>query len=107
MRGLAARAFAVLLALAGPANAGLEEAEVTILSFDDLPGWDEDDHTAALAVFLETCTILDDPQWRPICNLAEAHAGPAKQFFELFFRPVLIEDDANPLFTAYYEPRRA
>jgi peptidoglycan lytic transglycosylase A len=104
MRGLAARAFAVLLALAGPANAGLEEAEVTILSFDDLPGWDEDDHTAALAVFLETCTILDDPQWRPICNLAEAHAGPAKQFFELFFRPVLIEDDANPLFTAYYEP---
>lgn len=104
MRGLAARALALVLALAGPAEAGLDEADVTILSFDALEGWAGDDHEAALAVFLETCAILDDPQWRPICNLGEAHAGPARQFFELFFRPVLIEDGDAPLFTAYYEP---
>jgi len=103
--GLAARALILALALAGPAAAaGLDEAKVTILSFDDLTGWENDDHAAALTVFLETCAILDDPQWQPICNLGAAHAGPARQFFELFFRPVLIEDGADPLFTAYYEP---
>lgn len=104
MRGLVARVFAVALALAGPATAGLNEADVTILSFSDLEGWHGDDHKAALEVFLETCTMLDDPQWRPICNLGRAHKGPARQFFELFFRPVLIEDGKPPLFTAYYEP---
>ncbi|GKY86441.1 murein transglycosylase A [Sinisalibacter aestuarii] len=104
MRGLVALVLAGLLAAASPAAAGLDEADVTILAFDELDGWEEDDHAAALEVFLETCRILDDAQWRPICNLAQAHSGPAKQFFELFFRPVLIEDSAVPLFTAYYEP---
>lgn len=104
MRGLAACAFAALLSLGSPALAGLDEAEITILSFDDLEGWPGDDHAAALDVFLETCAILDDPQWTPICNLGQAHDGPARQFFELFFRPVLIEDGSDALFTAYYEP---
>lgn len=104
MRGLVGLALAGILALAGPASADLDEADVSILSFDELTGWAEDDHTAALDVFLETCTILNDPQWRPICGLGAQHDGPAKQFFELFFRPVLIEDGADPLFTAYYEP---
>lgn len=104
MGGLAARALALALAFAGPAAAGLDEAEVTILSFDELTGWEDDDHAAAFSVFLETCAILNDPQWQPICNLGTGHTGPARQFFELFFRPVLIEDGNDPLFTAYYEP---
>lgn len=104
MRCLAACVFAAVLALVGPATAGLNEADVTILSFDDLEGWARDDHQAGLRVFLETCSMLDDPQWRPICNLGAAHDGQARQFFELFFRPVLIEDGKPALFTAYYEP---
>lgn len=97
-------AVGFVLCLAGPSNAGLNEAEVSILEFSDLEGWDIDDHAEALAVFEETCALLNDPQWRPICNIAAAHEGPARSFFELFFRPVLVEDGGAGLFTAYYEP---
>ncbi|MCI2394660.1 MltA domain-containing protein [Aliiroseovarius sediminis] len=98
------RGLACALALLGsPVQAGLEDAEVSILSFDELEGWDQDDHQAALGVFLDTCRDLDDPQWRPICALA-AEQDDGKTFFELFFRPVLIRDGNDPLFTAYYEP---
>ena len=98
------RGLAFALALLGtPALAGLDDAKVTILSFDDLVGWEEDNHQDALSVFLDTCRDLDDPQWRPICTLA-ARQKDGKTFFELFFRPVLIEDGNDPLFTAYYEP---
>lgn len=104
MFGRLALALALALSLGGPARAGLETAEITILSFDDLNGWAAEDHAAALTVFKDTCTLLDDPQWRPICNLAKAHKGSAREFFELFFRPVLIEDGTDGLFTGYYEP---
>ncbi|WP_289042948.1 MltA domain-containing protein [uncultured Aliiroseovarius sp.] len=98
------RGLACALALLGsPVQAGLEDAEVSILSFDDLEGWNQDDHQSALGVFLDTCRDLDDPQWRPICALA-AEQDDGKTFFELFFRPVLIRDGNDPLFTAYYEP---
>ncbi|WP_371170148.1 murein transglycosylase A [Aliiroseovarius sp. 2305UL8-7] len=98
------RGLACALALLGsPAVAGLDKAEVSILSFDDLEGWNDDDHQDALRVFLDTCRDLDEPQWRPICALA-AEQDDGRTFFELFFRPVLIDDGKAPLFTAYYEP---
>lgn len=91
--------------VAAPAvRAAPEEAQVSLLSFDALDGWDADDHDAALETFLATCRLLDDAQWRPICGLAAEFTGPAKTFFELFFRPLLIEDGRAPLFTGYYEP---
>lgn len=109
MRRLLGLAVAAVLmstgAAIGQARAGLAEAGITILSFADLAGWDEDDHAAALDVFRETCTHLDDGQWRPICTFAKAYYGPARPFFELLFRPVLIEDGEEALFTAYYEPQ--
>lgn len=104
MRRLVALTLAALLALPGPASAGLDKADITILKFRDLAGWDEGDQKAGLAVFVETCRILRDPQWRPICKLAETYQGPARGFFELFFRPVLIENGTPALFTGYYEP---
>ncbi len=85
------------------ARAGLDEAEISILTYKDLHGWDKDNHAEALGVFLNTCAVLDDPEWRPICKLAEGQEN-AQTFFELFFVPVLIEDGATPLFTAYFEP---
>jgi membrane-bound lytic murein transglycosylase A len=37
--------------------------------------------------------------------VAQSHpAGAARTFFELFFRPVLIEDGQPALFTGYFEP---
>lgn len=95
---------AALLALAlmtGPADA--QDATIRILDFDDLSGWANDDHQAALEVFNETCPDLTDPDWRAICAAATTQTN-ARTFFELFFRPVLIEDDKPALFTGYFEP---
>lgn len=98
------RGLAFSLALLGfPAFADLENAEVSIVPFSELSGWEQDNHQEALGVFLDTCRDLDEPQWRPICAIA-ATQEDGKAFFELFFRPVLIRDGKDPLFTAYYEP---
>lgn len=78
-------------------------ADYSLLKFDDLTGWEQDDHTAALTTFLETCSINKDREWRALCKLAKS--GPnAKSFFEMFFRPVLVEDGKPALFTGYFEP---
>ena len=77
----------------------------TILNFSDLKGWDKDDHAAALDVFLDTCPDLDEPDWAVLCAVAQNHPrDKARLFFELFFRPTLIEDGADGLFTGYFEP---
>lgn len=94
------------LAMAGiaevsPANAS--DVTYQVLSFEQLNGWAKDDHGKALKVFLNTCRDMKDPDWRSLCQFAEADPEP-RQFFELFFRPVLIEDGQDPLFTGYFEP---
>ena len=80
-----------------------KDVTTRILSFTDLPHWDADDHDAALDVFRNTCTKFDDPDWRALCALA-GQVTEGKPFFELFFRPVLIEDGQDALFTGYFEP---
>nr|WP_325252594.1 MltA domain-containing protein [Amylibacter sp.] len=90
---------------------------VKAVSFADLPGWETDDHAAALAVFVQSCDkIRENSQtraqdWAEVCAFArrESYAkntpkATARAFFELFFQPVLIEDGAPTLFTGYYEP---
>ena len=95
----------MLVAVLTAANAAGAEATRSILSFADLDGWAEDDHGAALSVFLDTCGDLDDPDWRSLCAAARTYeSDAARAFFELFFRPILIEDEKAPLFTGYFEP---
>jgi membrane-bound lytic murein transglycosylase A len=94
------RAAAVAICLAGAAVA---ETSISMLEFSDLLGWDEDDHSAALEVFLNTCSDLDEPDWAAVCAVATQQTD-AKSFFELFFRPILIKDGKDPMFTGYYEP---
>nr|WP_321249892.1 murein transglycosylase A [uncultured Ruegeria sp.] len=87
------------------ASAAGAEATRSILSFDDLDGWAADDHGAALSVFLNTCNDLNDPDWRALCGVAQTYSpDAARAFFELFFRPVLVEDGKEALFTGYFEP---
>lgn len=87
------------------ASAAGADTTVDILSFSDLDGWPEDDHAAALSVFLDTCPDLDDPDWRALCAVAQTEGpGNPRAFFELFFRPVMIRDGAAPMFTGYFEP---
>ena len=79
----------------------------SLLDWSQLDGWEADDHDAALTTFLETCTDLDDRDWSNLCALAQDQAqspGAGRAFFEMFFRPVLIEDGNPGLFTGYYEP---
>ena len=78
----------------------------TILPWAELSDWADDDHKAALAVFRETCTDLQDREWAKLCALAQDQTN-ARAFFELFFRPVHIDDGAPGLFTGYYEPELA
>jgi membrane-bound lytic murein transglycosylase A len=101
-RALAGALVAGLLGMSGPETATAEVSH-RILSFEELQGWEEDDHAEALAVFLETCPDLADPEWQSICALA-TQAPAARPFFELLFRPVLIGGEASALFTGYFEP---
>ena len=82
----------------------MSETRTRVLEFADLDGWNADDHAAALDVFLETCPDLDLPDWSALCAVAQTQAS-GRAFFELFFRPVLIEDGREPLFTGYFEPQ--
>jgi membrane-bound lytic murein transglycosylase A len=81
----------------------MAEESVELLSFADLDGWADDDHTAALEVFRSTCADMDGAEWQSLCALSE-RVTDARQFFELFFRPVLIGGDEPALFTGYFEP---
>ncbi|MFT6121196.1 MAG: membrane-bound lytic murein transglycosylase A [Yoonia sp.] len=69
----------------------------TKLRFEDLKGWADDNHRAALDVFRATCA---DETLSELAGIAPVARG----FFEDHFRPVLIEDGANAVFTGYYEP---
>ncbi|MEL7106369.1 MAG: MltA domain-containing protein [Pseudomonadota bacterium] len=98
---------AALAAISAALLSGSAVAEAThsLLDWNDLPGWADDDHEAALTVFTNTCGDLDDA-WGPVCALAKSGL-PAKAVFERAFLPVLIEDGATPLFTGYFEPELA
>ena len=89
------------LSLAGSLSAN--ETVHKLVDFDDLTGWGADNHDRALSVFLNTCPDMDDPDWRALCALAQQNPD-ARAFFELFFRPVVIENGKGALFTGYFEP---
>ncbi|WP_368185584.1 murein transglycosylase A [Aestuariibius sp. HNIBRBA575] len=81
----------------------MAETNVQLMRFDDLFGWAEDDHQAALDTFRMTCQDFDDPDWNTLCDIAATQQNP-RDFFELFFKPVLISDGEAGLFTGYFEP---
>jgi len=98
----AARAVAVAGWIMATSGANAEPA-YEILKFGDLDGWAQDDHDAALSTFLNTCADLDEPDWRTLCAVARDQKS-ARAFFELFFRPVVVRDGSETLFTGYFEP---
>ena len=102
---IASLARTALVAL-GMTGAAMAEPTYTFLTFDDLDGWADDDHAAALDVFTQTCGDISRPDWAQLCAVAKD--GPAaRDYFETFFQPVLIEDGEPMLFTGYYEPEIA
>jgi membrane-bound lytic murein transglycosylase A len=88
----------------------------------DLDGWADDDHAAAFATFLDSCTALTGKHPTPsgiteitvalqhVCERAQAaipldDAG-ARKFFEENFRPIQISklSETDGFLTGYYEP---
>ncbi len=99
---------------------------LTETDFENLPGWDGEDHAASLPVFLRSCARLQDRapglemgddrrmgtigHWQAICEdaarIRPGNTVEAKYFFESRFIPYLAGDggDSIGLFTGYYEP---
>ena len=83
-------------------------------AWSDLPGWESDDHAAALALFRAECaTLAKRPLWLATCESAQklgaGEAAPAevRAWFEQNFRPwALTNPDGGRegLVTGYYEP---
>lgn len=79
-------------------------------SWADLPGWEGDDHAAALELFKAQCATLGKrPLWLSTCEsaLKVGSGETARSWFEANFRPwQLVNPDGNRegLVTGYYEP---
>ncbi len=92
-----------------------------VTAFENLPGWKDDDHEAALQVFVSACREMTSTgagfardarlsgarqDWTAVCGLAgSAGAGlvAARLFFEKNFVPVRL-DSGTGHFTGYFEP---
>ncbi len=83
--------------------AAASDVTYSVLSFEELDGWEVDDHSAAFSVFQNTCRDMKGADWKALCAYASQNPDP-KAFFELFFRPVQIEDGKDAMFTGYFEP---
>ena len=103
----AGRRIALLLLSLGllpMSHAGPAKAEV--LDFESLSGWAQDDHLTALKTFLTSCDLIRGDDWPAICRVGQdavASDAAARDFFEMFFKPVVI-GTPPALFTGYFEP---
>lgn len=113
----------LLLGLAGCAIGKKDHFEARPLKFTELAGWENEDFTAALDSFKNSCSILarksrpttnesdisiNSTLWNSLCTEAQSvttNIG-AKDFFEQRFVPYRIANNKREqgLFTGYYEP---
>lgn len=91
-------------------------AHLTSLAFNDLEGWADDDHAAALIAFRRTCVQsaervprtrssgVDGEALAAVCaSLQDNATVDARVFFETHFTPHRVE--AQGLLTGYFEPQ--
>ena len=86
------------------------------VSWQDLPGWQEDDLTQAWPAWLKSCDALrkrnSDINWRQVCSQANGVSDKDKQvirqYFEANFQVYEVRNSAtgneSDLITGYYEP---
>jgi membrane-bound lytic murein transglycosylase A len=83
--------------------------------WSDLPGWGDDDVSAAWPAFLQSCRALvgksQGALWRPACDEAKGLEGSdtatLRRFFESRFEPWLLtnpDGSTSGTVTGYYEP---
>ncbi len=111
--------LAVMTSIAAVQPASALRLEET--SFNNLPGWQQDDHNAALQVFVKACGELSTSgvgfarkallsgtrrDWLAVCRQAEqvsGSPGAARRFFETRLVAVNISG-VKGQFTGYFEP---
>lgn len=77
------------------------------VSFDELEGWQDEDHDEALRLFNSACLSKHLPSsLARLCPLSQNTAN-AREFFETNFHPLMLESGTGEerLLTGYYEPQ--
>jgi membrane-bound lytic murein transglycosylase A len=98
-----------------PAAVSEAPPRLVAAGWDDLPGWREDDPSAAWNAFQASCQGLGDKPhgaaWRQVCrdsrSVNGASAAATRRFFEDNFTPhAIVEADGRVegMVTGYYEP---
>ncbi|KAG0184234.1 hypothetical protein DFQ28_011533 [Apophysomyces sp. BC1034] len=95
-----------------PSQQALAGARLTPVSWEQVPGWQQDSLIGAAAALRQNCTRMSSlVNWRRACvaaqQLDDLDVGAARTFFETYFTPfVLANSDGtlDGLVTGYYEP---
>lgn len=106
--------LAIAIFLASCAIAPEKPGIGKVIDWNDLPGWEQDQHAKVWPALLQQCSKMPqrDPVWRPICDDANALGADvddtqAREFFEAYFIPHRFHgsgDRNKGLVTGYYEP---
>ncbi len=116
---------ALMFFLIGCEEKPQEELRLTLMAFDDLPGWQQDDLATFGPAFTHSCKrILQRPadaavgaireagryaDWQPLCReffaLQPSDNAAVRGFLESNFQPFQVSrgEDPEGLFTGYYE----
>lgn len=98
-----------------PSNYSSPIASFSAVSWQALPGWQEDDLSQAWPAWLKSCEALrkrnSELNWRQVCSQAVSvsvsDAQAIRRYFESNFQPFEIRNSAGSetgLVTGYYEP---
>ncbi len=73
---------------------------------DSLPGWQVEDHAAALIAFRTGCGVARDLRWREACRRARAVTSVTETAARTFFETSFTAEAPSPagLLTAYFAP---
>ena len=104
-------AFLLLLVLFSGCQ-HLEPGIGKAVEFDQLPGWEQDQHAQALLALNRGCSRLEKKvEWASICSQAqsidEGNDRVAREFFETHFTPHIMRGERGAtegMITGYYEP---
>lgn len=96
-----------------PAVAPVKPAPtLRVVSFADLPGWQEDDLRQVWPALLASCSVLlKKPLWQEPCKIAitinPADAAAVRAYFESYYAPHQVsnaDSSVTGMITGYYEP---
>lgn len=102
----------MLPAGAVPSQQALADARLTPVSWQQVPGWQEDSLIGVTAALRQNCARMSSlANWRSACvaaqQLDDLDVAATRTFFETYFTPVVLANSdgtLDGLVTGYYEP---